>query len=186
MVLEKLQSFGQIDDFSCFFTKRGTFCFLFPEKFIEMPKHGSLFEKLQSFGQIDDFSCFLHEQSCNAKRQNMVVFRKSCNLRKSMIFGAFSRNEALFATFCLKVHSSQSFGQKFFVLFHMRHFLLFVDRNPKKLQVLAKSMIFRFFEVLFHEMSSPKRQNMVVCWKSCEFSPNRRFFVLFHEMRHFL
>ena len=31
---------------------------LFPEKLIEMQRHGSLFEKLQSFGQIDEFSCF--------------------------------------------------------------------------------------------------------------------------------
>ena len=124
-LFEKLHSFGQIDDFSCFFTKWGTFCNfllksswkcqnmvvcskrckfwpnrwffvlfhemthflqLFPEKFIEMQRHGSLFEKLQSFDQIDDFSCFFTNwgTSCNlllkssSKRQNMVVFSKSC------------------------------------------------------------------------------------------------------------
>ena len=31
---------------------------LFPEKLIEMQRHGSLFEKLHSFGKIDEFSCF--------------------------------------------------------------------------------------------------------------------------------
>ena len=55
------------------FHETGHFLHFFPEKFIEMPKHGNLFEKLQV-------------------------------LAKSMIFRAFSRNEALFATFCLKVH----------------------------------------------------------------------------------
>ena len=50
------------------FHETGHFLHFFPEKFIEMPKHGSLFEKLQV-------------------------------LAKSMIFRAFSRNEALFATF---------------------------------------------------------------------------------------
>ena len=28
------------------------------EKFMKMPRHGSLLEKLQRFGQMDDFSCF--------------------------------------------------------------------------------------------------------------------------------
>ena len=55
------------------FHETGHFLHFFPEKFIEMPKHGSLFEKLQV-------------------------------LAKSMIFRAFSRNEALLATFCLKIH----------------------------------------------------------------------------------
>ena len=32
---------------------------LFPEKLMEMQRHGSLFEKLKSLGQIDDFSCLL-------------------------------------------------------------------------------------------------------------------------------
>ena len=31
---------------------------LFPEKLIEMQRHGSLLEELQRFGQIDEFSCF--------------------------------------------------------------------------------------------------------------------------------
>ena len=34
--------------------------------------------------------------------------------------------------------------------------------------------------------SWPKRGNMVVCWKSCNFWPNRWCFIVFHEMSHFL
>ena len=86
---------------------------LFPEKYIEMQRHGSLFEKLQSFGQIDDFSCSFTKWGtfCNfflkswSKCKDMVVCSKSCKvLAKSMIFRAFSRIEPLFATFCWKVH----------------------------------------------------------------------------------
>ena len=63
-----------------------SFLQLFAENFKEMPKHGSLLEKLQSFGQIDDFSCFFTQGGTfckfllktSSKRQNMVVFSKSC------------------------------------------------------------------------------------------------------------
>ena len=77
---------------------------IFPENFIEMPKHGSLLEKLQSFGQIDDFSCFLTKRGTfffklhrNAKHGRF--FEKLQVLTKSMISRAFSGNEALVATF---------------------------------------------------------------------------------------
>ena len=85
---------------------------LFPEKFIEMQRHGSLFEKLQSFDQIDDFSRFFTKWGtfCNLllkslwKCKDKVVCSKSSkDLAKSMIFRAFSRNEAPFATFSRKV-----------------------------------------------------------------------------------
>ena len=151
-LFEKLHSFGQIKDFSCFLTKWGTFCtfllksswkcqdmvvcsksckfwpkrwffvlshemknFLkvFPEKFIEMQRHGSLFEKLQRFGQMDEFWLFFTKWGtfCNfflktvSKCKGMVVCSKSCKvLPKSMIFRPFSRIEPLFATFGWKVH----------------------------------------------------------------------------------
>ena len=45
-LLEQLQSFGQIDDFSCFLTKLSHFLQPLAEKLIETPKHGSLFEKV--------------------------------------------------------------------------------------------------------------------------------------------
>ena len=113
---------------------------LFPEKFIEMQRHGSLFEKLQSFGQIDDFSFFFTKWGpfCNfflkssSKCKDMVVCSKSCQIKvlaKSMFFRAFSRNEPLFATFCWKVHPNTKTWY-------------FVRRSCI---VLAKSMSFRAF-----------------------------------------
>ena len=67
-------------------------------------------------------------------------------------------------------------------------------RFVEKLQVSAKSTIFRVFsrsEALFGTFwnfllkSSSKRRNTVLSSKSCKFWPNGRFFVFFHEMRHF-
>ena len=58
-LFEKLQRFVQMDDFSCFLTKKGHSRQLIPEKLMEMQRHGSLFEKLKSFCQIHDLSCFL-------------------------------------------------------------------------------------------------------------------------------
>ena len=80
-----------------------------------MQKHRSLFEKYQRFGQIDDFSGFFTARAafgnfllqCSSKRQNMVVFSEICKLTKSMIFRAFSRDDALFGTFSLKVHQKE-------------------------------------------------------------------------------
>ena len=54
---------------------------LFPEKLIEMQRHGSWFKKLQSFCQIDDFSCFFTNLAtfCNllletsSKHQKLLV-----------------------------------------------------------------------------------------------------------------
>ena len=57
-LLKKLQSFGQIDDFSCFFTNWATFCNLLLKA---SSKHQNIIvcsKKLHSFGQIDEFSCF--------------------------------------------------------------------------------------------------------------------------------
>ena len=182
-LFQKLHSVGQIDDFSCFFTKWGTFCtsllksswkcqgmvvcsksckfwpnrwffvlfhemrhFLqvFPEKFIEMQRHGSLFKKLQSFGQIDDFSSFLTNWAtfCNlwlkssSKHQNMVVCSKQ--LHSFCQIDEFSWFFTKWGSFC--------------------NFLL---------------------------NSSSRRQNMVVYSKSYKFWPNSLVFVLFHEMNHF-
>ena len=61
----------------------------------------------------------------------------------------------------------------------------------QNLDVLAKSTIFRVFSEMrsfchFWLKSSSKRRNTVVSSKSCKFWPNRRFFVFFREMRHFL
>ena len=161
-LLEKLHSFVQIDDFSCLFTKWGTFCFfllksswkcqdmvvcsksckfwpnrwffvlfhemrhflqLFPEKFIEMQRHGSLFEKLQRFGQMDDFSCFFTKWGTFCKKwfiswkstkthgfgQNLQLFEKTT---------MFWRLDALFSKklqklpHFVKKHENSSIWQK--------------------------------------------------------------------------
>ena len=54
---EKLQVLAQSMIFRAFHEMRH-FLQLFAEKFIETPRHGTLFEKLASFGKIDDLSCF--------------------------------------------------------------------------------------------------------------------------------
>ena len=100
-----------------------------------MQKHRSLFERLQRFGQIGDFSCFFMAQAafcnfllqCSSKRQNMVVFSEIWKLTKSMIFRAFSRDDALFATFFLKVNQKEKD----------------IVACSKRVKALAKSMIFR-------------------------------------------
>ena len=140
---------------------------LFAEKLIETSKHDSFFEKLQVF-------------------------------RKSMSFRAFSRNEPLFPTFSLKVHRNAKtwkFARKvaqfcpnrwFLVPFHeMRHFLHFLAQKfmkmprhgslLKKLQVLAKWMIFRAFsrnEALFAKSGSfrEKARKLMDLVKTCNFS----------------
>ena len=98
----------------------------------------------------------------------IVCSTSSIVLAQSMISRAFSRNEAVFASFCHKVHRNVKtwyFFSKscrfwrnrwFLVLFHeMRHFLQLLSEKlmkmPRcrsllqKLQVLAKSMVFRVF-----------------------------------------
>ena len=164
-LLEKLHSVGQIDDFSCFFKKWGTFCTsllkswwkcedmvlcsksckfwpnrsffvifhemrhflqLFPEKFIQMQRHGSLFKKLQNFGQIDDFSSFLTNWAtfCNLwlrsslKTQNMVVCSKrSHSFSQIDEFSCFFTKWGSFWNFSLK---SSSKGQKIVVWVRVR------------------------------------------------------------------
>ena len=142
--LGKLQV-DEIDDFSCFFTRRRTFCNFFLESSSQGKRHCGLFQKLQTFGQINDFSCCFTKWGtfCNffpkswSKCKDMVVCSK-----KLHSFGQiddFSRFSTEWGTFC--------------------NFLL---------------------------KSSWKCQDMVVCSKSWKVWPNRWFFVLFHEMRHFL
>ena len=109
----------------------------------ENAKTGLFFRKVESFCQIDGFSCFFTKWGtfCNfylkssSKCKHMVVCSISCKvLAKSMIFRAFSRNEAFFATFSWKVH-----------------------RNAKTWRFVRKLAQFwpnRWFFVLFHELSN--------------------------------
>ena len=118
--------------FFVLFDEMRHFLQLFPEKFIEMQRHGSLLEKLQSFGEIDDFLCFFTNWAtfCNlllkssSKQQNMVVCSK--NHRFSQNFATFRPKYHIFAfrwTFsgksckkCLisgKSTTNHRFGQNF-------------------------------------------------------------------------
>ena len=145
----------------------------------------------------------------------MVVCSKSCKvLAKSMMFRAFSRNEALLATFSLKIHGNaktSNFVRKvakswpnwwFFVLFHgtssfLQLFAAMFIETSKHGSFLGKLQVdkiddFSCFSTEwgtfcnFLLKSSWKCQDMLVCSKSCKLWPNRWFLVLFHEMRHFL
>ena len=87
----------------------------------------------------------------------------------------------------------------FLMVFHeMRHFLQLLAKKLiktqkhaslfEKCQVLPKSIIFHGFsrnEALSAAFFG-KEKNMQVCSKSWVFWPNRWFFMLFQEMRHFL
>ena len=154
ILLEKNQSFWPNGQFFVLFHEMRHFLQLFAKKLAKTSKHGSLVEKLQIFGQIDDFSCLLTKWGtfCNfllkssPKASRMVVCWKSWKfLAKSTIFRAFSRNEALFAILCWKVHQNSetwwffrnvaSFlpGRRSFVLFHqMRHLLQLSAENFTK------------------------------------------------------
>ena len=83
----------------------------------------------------------------------------------------------------------------------MSHFLQLFSENLvntwkrdsflEKLSVLATSIIFHTFSrneppfATFFPKSSSKPRNLIVCSKTCKFWPNRRFFMVFHEMSLF-
>ena len=89
--------------FFVLFDEMRHFLQLFPEKFIEMQRHGSLLEKLQSFGEIDEFLFFFTNWAifCNlllkssSKHQNMVVCSK--NHRFGQNFATFRPKYHIFA-----------------------------------------------------------------------------------------
>ena len=156
--LRKVASFGKIDEFSCFSAKWGTFCYFWLKSSAKR-RNTVVSSKSCKFGQIDDFSCFSATWGTfsdfwlksSAKRRNTVVSSKSCK---------FWQNRG------------------FFVLFReMRHFLLLLaekfGKTPKhggffeKLQVLAKSTIFRVFtrnEALLATFRWKVRQNPETLW----------------------
>ena len=108
-------------------------------------------------------------------QKHASFFEKFQLFAKSIIFHGFSRNEALFASFCRKldenaktcqfVQEMSSFGQ-------IDDFSWFFAKEGTFCDFLLKS--------------SSKHKNMPVCSKTCKFWPNRWFFMLFQEMRHFL
>ena len=105
-LFEKLLRFGQIDDFSCFFTARAAFCnFLLQcsskrQNMVVFSESCKLTKSMsfRAFSRDDElFATFFLK--VHQKEKDIVACSKSCKaLAKSMIFRAVSRNEALFAT----------------------------------------------------------------------------------------
>ena len=126
--------------------------------------------KVASFGQINVFLCFLTKWGtfCNfflkssSKCKDMVVCSKSWrDLTKWMICRAFSRNEALFATFSWKVDGKAKtwlFVRKVAKFLPNPWFSCFLTNWATFCNLWLKS--------------SSKLQNMVVCWKNHRFGQN--------------
>ena len=171
--LPKLGSFGQIDDFPCFFTKWGTFC-NFWLKSSAKRQNAVVSSKVSSLGQIDHFSCFSAKFATfcdyllkrSSKRRNTVVASKSLMFWPYRRFIVFPREMRhfwqLLAEKFVKTPKHNSFFEMLevfaesiiFVFFReMRHFLQLLPekfvKTPKRggffqnLQVFAKSTIFR-------------------------------------------
>ena len=107
---EKLQRFGQIDDFSCFFTARAAFCnFLLQcsskrQNMVVFSESCKLTKSMifRAFSRDDAlFATFFLK--VHQKEKDVACSKSIKALAKSMIFRAVSRNEALFATFSRKV-----------------------------------------------------------------------------------
>ena len=112
--LPKLGSFGQIDDFPCFFTKWGTFCHFWLKSSAKR-QNTVVSSKSVQFWPNRPFFVFFRE-ICNFLRilaEKVVKTPKHCGcfeklevLAKSTIFRVSLRNEALFATFGWKVREN--------------------------------------------------------------------------------
>ena len=197
--VRKVASFGQIDDFLWFFVKSGTFCNVLL-KSSSKKKNMPVFLKSVKFWPNRLFFIkmrhFLHlfPENLIKTQKHASLFEKLHVLAKSMSFLGFSRNEALFKTFCLKVHENNetcefvrkvaSFAQVEDFSWFSRNEALFatfwwkVDQNAKTCQFVRKVSPFGqiddfswfltkwgpFFNFLLK--NSSKCQNMVVCSKS--------------------
>ena len=78
---------------------------LFAEKFIKTTKHASLFEKLQVLAKSMIFEEMRHFLQGFAEKliktqKHASLLEKLQVFAKWIIFHGFSRNEALFSTFC--------------------------------------------------------------------------------------
>ena len=105
--VRKLDSFGQMKDFSCFFTKWDTFCYFFVKNSCKC-RNIAVSSKSWEFWLIRSFSVFFHEMRhvLQLFAQKFVktpkrddLFEKFRVHAKSMSFRVFSRNEALFSRF---------------------------------------------------------------------------------------
>ena len=174
----KVARFGQINEFSCFFTKWTTFA----EKLTKPTKHGSLVESSKFWPNRWVFVLF-HEMGhfllkSSPKRRHMVVSSKSCKFWPNRwFFVLFHDMSHFFQLFAEKLTKTSKHGrllEKLQVLEKSMAFPAFSPNGPlfdekftktpkhgsflQKLLVLAKSMIFRAFsrhEPLF----------ATFCWK---------------------
>ena len=212
----KVASFGQIDDFSCLFTKSATFCWLVDQN-AETRKFAG---RVVSFCQIAYFSCFfakwapflqLFAEKWTKTPKHGSFLGKIQVLAKSMTFRAFSRNDPFLAKKLTKTPKHGSLLQKLQVLAKSMIFRAFsrnepffdtfcwkVDQNAETWQFARKVASFGKiddFSSFFTKWASvcnflvkslEERGNMVVCSESVKFWPNRWVFVPFHEMSHFL
>ena len=108
ILFENLQSFCQIDDFSCFFTNWAAFCNLLLKGSSKQQNMVVCYKKLHSFGQIDELSCFFTKwgsfwnflPKSSSKLQNMVGFSKSCKfLENAWVFVLFHEMNQFFQPF---------------------------------------------------------------------------------------
>ena len=180
--VQKMSSFAQIDDFSWFFTKWGTFCKFWLKSWSER-KNMPVFSKSWKFWPNRLFFMAFHEiwHFFQVLAENLI---KTKNM----------------PVCCKNVKFYPNWW--FFMVFHeMRHFLRFspekfikTEKHSslfEKLIVLAKSNFSCFFRKWgtfcnFFLKTSSKRKNMLVCSKSVKIYPNRGFFTVFNEMRHVL
>ena len=181
--LPKVSIFCQIDELSCFFAKWGTLC-NFWRKGLSKPRNKVLSSKRCKIWPNRLFSFFLHEmriffpllpKKFGKKLKHGGFFQNLEVLAKSTIFRVFSRNEELFATFGWKVRQhpkTQWFLRKVASFGQIDNFSFFSAKFATFCEYWLKR--------------SSKRRNTVVASKSLKFWPNRRFFVFFLEMRHFL
>ena len=178
-----MSRFGQIDDFSWFFPKWGTSC-NFLLKSSSKQKNMPVSSKSCQFWPNRKFFMVFNEmrhvlqlfaEKLIKTQKHASLFEKCQVLAKSMIFDGFSQNEARLASFCWKVHQNLKTCQ-------------FVRKVSSFSQIDDFSWIFTKSGTFsnFLLKSSSKQKNMPVCLKSWVFWPNRWFFMLFHEMRHFL
>ena len=137
--VRKVSSFGQIDDFSWFFTKSGTFWkFLLKSwsKRKNMPVCSKSVKFWPNRGFFMVFNKMRHVLQVFPEKlikmlKHMSLFEKCQVFPKSMISHGFSWNEALFATFCWKVDQNAKtcqFVQKVSSFGQIDDFSLFFDK----------------------------------------------------------
>ena len=181
--LRKVESFGQIDVFSCFFAKWATFCD-FWLKISWKDRNTVVSSKSCKFWPNRRFFPFFHEmrhflrflpEKFVKTPKNGAFLENLEVLAKLTIFRGFSRNEAPFATFGWRVcqnPETRCFLRKVASLGQIDDLSCFFLKWGNFCALCLKS--------------SSKRRNTVVASKSWKFWPNRLFLVLFREMRDLL